>query len=357
MSPNRGAFRIFIAAVVLPATMVCADEFALEAAGGRHWEWQVTLVVFTGFVIQTALLGWTVGRWLPNWHWRLGVLAWGVVLTNLLLFRAAADTTILWNWSFTNPVQLLCNAFLSAQFAAAIVWLMIGAAPLGERLLTGAVLLSPPAIMLSTFMAHRMGVSRAEFWFAVMSVQSIATMGLIAWLAALRWRVERLDLDALGEAVQRLQFSIRHLLIATTAAAIVTALGKAVATHSGAVTQSAAIMRWREWLQIAIDGSLLGASSLVAVWAALGKGGRLLRFTMLLLLSASLAGLLWWSEITTEALLAPGASSTWWFRQTFAGRWWLGWTLLAGSFLASWLSVLRAAGYRLVRRSGRGQGA
>jgi hypothetical protein len=140
------------------------------------------------------------------------------------------------------------------------------------------------------------------------------------------------------------------LLIATTAVAIVTALGKAVAAQSASVTHSAARMRWMECLQVAIDGSLLSALSLVAVWAALGKGARLLRFTMLLLLAAFLAGLLWWTE---NAILSPGASPTWWFRQTFAGRWWTAWTLLAGTFLASWLSVLRAAGYRLIRHGDR----
>jgi hypothetical protein len=62
----------------------------------------------------------------------------------------------------------------------------------------------------------------------------------------------------------------------------------------------------------------------------------------------------WWGEATATGIWATAAGPTsgfgWRFRQSVAGGWWFGWTLLAGTFLASWLSVLRATGYRFVRR-------
>ena len=80
----------------------------------------------------------------------------------------------------------------------------------------------------------------------------------------------------------------------------------------------------------------------------------MMRPLLFLLLAVLLAGLLWWAEVRAEAIWLPaGRPMTdfgWRFRQSVAGRWWIGWTLLAGTFLASWLSVLRATGYRLVRR-------
>jgi hypothetical protein len=244
-------------------------------------------------------------------------------------------------------VQILSNAFLSAQSSAIIVWLMLGSFPLGRKMLVGAALFAPSAWVIFALIAQHVGPFRPLFWSAVVLVQMIAMAAMSALLSVLRWRIVLFDEVAASPAGPWLQFSIRHILIATTAAAIFTALAKAV------VANSAAGMGWREWLQVAIDGVLLGTLSLVAVWAALGAGSIASRVTQLLLLAVLLAGLLWWSEVAVESLLSPGSNTVWWFKQTFAGAWWIGWTVLAGAFLASWLSVLRVTGYRLVRQRDR----
>ena len=69
-----------------------------------------------------------------------------------------------------------------------------------------------------------------------------------------------------------------------------------------------------------------------------------------LLLAIFLTGQLWWMERTAAAIILKTGAPMYLVRQTVAGPWWLTWTLLAGAFLASWLSVLRATGYRLVRQ-------
>jgi hypothetical protein len=346
MLANHLSWRVLVAAVVLPAAIACADQLGIELANSRRWQGQATILLFAGFMVQTALLAHAIGCWLPDWRWRFGVLAWALVLTNLLLFRAVVEGSDIWFFSRQNPVQLLTSAFLSAQISAVVVCFVLTLAPLGVKSLMAVAAVLPPAVTVLMLTVNQIGSHYAGFWAAIMLVQSIATFVLAAALRALGWQIVHLDGLALSAPGAWLQFSIRHLLIATTAAALVTAFGKAVLSHSAGLAGT-------EWFQSAIDGSLLGVLSLVAVWAALGAGGDVLRLLTLLALASVLAGLLWGAEAAAEAIYT--GNLRWrWFRQTFAGAWWMGWTLLAGTFLASWLSVLRATGYRLVRQqSGR----
>lgn len=350
MQATPFSWRVLIAAVFLPAAIAGADQLGIEFANSQRWQWPATVLIFGGFMLQTALLAQTIGLWLPNWRWRLGVLGWALVLTNLLLFRAIVEGSNFWFWSNSKPVQLLTNAFLAAQMVAVAVCFILVALPLGKKTLIAAACLAPPAMAHAMLLANQIGYYRAEFWAAVMLIQLVATVSLAAGLRALGWQIVRLDAIALASPGAWLQFSIRHILIATTAAALITAFGKAVVTHS------AAGMDWKQWLQGAIDGCLLAVLSLAAVWAALGTGRTEVRLPVLLLLAVLLAGLLLWAERTTaNAFQSKGQgpysySTYFWVRETFAGSWWLAWTLLAGAFLASWLSVLRATGYRLVRQ-------
>lgn len=341
--------RTLSAAILLPAAVVCFDQLAFAAAVAERWRWLPTFCLFAAFMAQTSLLCFAVSRWLPNWYWRSGVLTWTLVLTNLLLFRAVAEAGYFcfW-WSAQNPVQLLTAAFLSAQVAVGVVGFILGSAPLGTKALLTAAFLAPPVATIALLLANDVGRIRAEFWDAVSLVQLVATICLSALLQALGWRIAYVEGSDDGPRAAWLQFSIRHLIIATTTVAILTAVGKAV------VTQSAGGMEWKEWLHVAIDGCLLGLLSLVAVWAALGAGRRAVRLPLFFLIAAMLGGLLWWAEARAKTnYVSAGGPRTifeWQFVQSLAERWWLSWTLLAGTFLASWLSVLRAAGYRLVRR-------
>lgn len=348
MQKNHFSWRVLIAAVFLPAAIAGVDQLGIDFANSQRWRGPATVIVFGGFMLQTALLSQAIDRWLPNWHWRFGVLAWALVLTNLLLFRAIVEGSNFWFWSDSKPVQLLTNAFLAAQMSAVAVCFILVALPLGKKTLIAAASLAPPAMAQAILLANQIGYYRAEFWAAVMLIQLMATISLAAGLRPLGWQIVRLDAIALASPGACLQFSIRHILIATTAAALFTAFGKVVITHS------AGGIDWKQWLQGAIDGCVLAVLSLAAVWAALGTGRTELRLPVLLLLAALLAGLLWWAERTTATLLLSYSrlpyGGIFWFRETFAGPWWLAWTLLAGTFLASWLSVLRATGYRLVRQ-------
>jgi hypothetical protein len=270
-----------------------------------------------------------------------------MVLTNLLLYRAVVDSGSMWFWSGTRPVDLLINAFLSAQLSAAIVWLILATIPFETKSLLTAAACTPPVVTLIVLMST-VTHGRAEFLIAITFVQLAATAGLAALLCALGWRI--VHLDSCREPAQGawLQFSIRNILIATTAVAIFSAFGKAVMTHP------AHSKHWLELFQIVIEGALLTALSLVAVWAALGAGRSLSRMSLLWFFALAFAGLLWWGDAAAKAIYylpggEPVTSTAWRLQQSLAGRWWAGWTLLAGTFMSSWLSVLRVTGYRLVR--------
>jgi hypothetical protein len=264
------------------------------------------------------------------------------VLINVLLFRAAVEAGSASGWWGTNRGQLLTNAFLFAQLSAVVIWLILGSVPMEKKLALTAPALLPP---LATFVMTE-GHSHA-LWDMVMFVQLVATAGSAAWLCARGWQITCVDAPTATPRRAWLQFSVRHLLMVTTGVAVFTAFGKAVVTRFGGT-------HGLEYLQVAVIGVSLAVLSFVAVWAALGAERGAVRLPLSLLLAILLASLLWWGEATATGIWATAAGPTsgfgWRFRQSVAGGWWFGWTLLAGTFLASWLSVLRATGYRFVRR-------
>lgn len=84
------SIRVVLASVVLPALVVAADEAMLAFAYQHRWSAPTTLAVLGWFVVQTGMLSYVAGRWLPNWGWRLVVLCWSMLLINLLLAHAAS---------------------------------------------------------------------------------------------------------------------------------------------------------------------------------------------------------------------------------------------------------------------------
>jgi hypothetical protein len=179
-------------------------------------------------------------------------------------------------------------------------------------------------------------------WRIIVLVQAVATCVLAAFLHACGYRVELGEPKTADSDAGPIQFSIRHLLLATTAVAIM------VPIVQGVLRQSSQFLSARQWLHSAADGAVLSVVSLAAFWAALGAGrwwNKILAFAMLAL--AAGASLCW---LEKSVLYPVTWSPTWKQSLTDAGWWWVAWTSLAGSFLAGMLLVLHATGYRLVRR-------
>ncbi|HWB11217.1 MAG TPA: hypothetical protein VG826_18455 [Pirellulales bacterium] len=265
----------------------------------------------------------------------------------MLLFRVAVDAGVAHDWWGANRGQLLTKAFLCAQFSAAVVWLILGSVSIEKKLWpagAAVALLAATLLMTESYSAG----ARGELWDMVMFVQLVATVGLAALLCALGWQIVHLDASTMRLQGAWLQFSLRHLFVAMTGAGVVLVLYKAALAH---LAGGADLL---ECMHVVLDGTMLAVASLAAVWAALGAGPAAARFSLLLLLAIVLGSFLWGAEATAEQIWThagrPMRGFGWRFRQAVAGGWWLAWTLLAAVFLASWLSVLRATGYRFVRR-------
>jgi hypothetical protein len=344
--PSR--WRLVATALFLPSLIACADQLALGLVHASRWAWLPTLFMFVLLVAQSFMLSYFVGRWLPNWHWRLGVLGWAVVLVNVSLLQVSFDAGDAGQFWGTNVGELLTRGFVSAQVSAAIIWLILGAAPLEKRLLVTAGGLLPCLGTLLISLVHSSAQRGHEVWNAVICVQLMTTLGFSTLMCALHWQiVDVAKIPAKQRGGQLLQFSVRQLFIATTAAAVITFTGNAIARRAGDGSDLA------EGLHVATDGVLLALLLLAAVWSALGSGHGAIRLLVLLALAVVAGGLSWGIDTITQAMWIPrGRPMTgfgWRARQLMAGPWWMGWTILVGAFLASWLSVLRAAGYRLIR--------
>ncbi|HVA49215.1 MAG TPA: hypothetical protein VNH11_22820 [Pirellulales bacterium] len=333
----------------MPAIVVFADQLAINAAYADDWSTETTVPVFVGFVLQTFLLSQGIGHWLPDWRWRLSVLAWAFALTNLQLYRAAIDGFMIGSnrWDRSHPSQILIYAVLTAQLSAVVVWLILATVELGRKLLLAAIAWTPPFITLLVMFGGYVSHRRTSFSIAILFVQFLATTVVSTWLCLRGWRIVYRATPLGEEPVGWAQFSIRHVLLATTVVAIAAAFAKAV------MTNPARGGRWLELVRVAIDGGLLGALSLAAVWASLGSGRLHWRMLLLLVFAVASAALLWWIEAAGQAVQLLAVQSaprfTWRNQPLFAGRWWIAWTVLSATFLASWLSVLRVTGYRLVR--------
>ena len=206
--------------------------------------------------------------------------------------------------------------------------------------------------LLAVFLAGLLTGNAASAWLLVLGFQ---LMGVIAGLAGLRtcgFRLGHVADDAAdtpsGETSKQLQFSLRHLLVWSTAAAVVFVLANAIQLGN---------MRYLDVADVAQAVSIAACLSVVAVtaiWAALSREKVFLRLAVLIVLIGAAGALLWWVNVSrTQALFARGVSPNatylrWEMHRL--GYWWFAWSLLSGLFLAELLLFFRVRGYRLARR-------
>ncbi|MBW3599856.1 MAG: hypothetical protein KY475_21615, partial [Planctomycetes bacterium] len=196
-----------------------------------------------------------------------------------------------------------------------------------------------------------------EMWTELLVLQ-VVTLAILCGLLRLRgFRLQRIETAASAVAAaeqRRLQFGIRHVLVWTTALAMLLGLGKALDLLSWQTAQQLARdgMFWK--LTVATTSAIV---IIVALWVALGRGHWLARivvgFVFALVAGSALAA---WSIHNATVMAAGGG----WRRRNWellgwyeVGWWWLGWLFLSGGLLAATLIILRTRGYRLVRNTGR----
>lgn len=329
--------------MLLPALVVLSDEAVLRAASANRWSTASNLYVLAWFVFQTGLLSYVAGWRLPTWPWRLLLLGWTLLLVDLLL---PATTTYAGGSSHIESLQhMLGRAFLTGQIASLTVWVVLSGVSLMSRLALVLV-----AALLATHLASslefrsyadslRWGGNEVWTVIVIAQISGVAAMALLLRLRG--FRIEPLNAAPTSRSSGPMQFSVRHLIIATTFAAILTfGVQRAVEASSHTLFSG-------QWVHASVVGALLSLVSLAALWMTLGVGRWPSKVLIFAIPIAAVGASLDWLESNLEYAERWGSLMP----LTNMGDLWPAWTLLTGSFLAGMLLVLRGSGFRLARKA------
>ena len=353
--------KVLLVVIGLPV-VVCIANYAILLTGlmghrerpfaaTRYHNIENLLLCYAIFISEVALVSWCIGRYLNSNVLRVIVFLWCMFFVNLMF--------VLVHYSANSRVSA-AYGFASAQLGLLIAWAVLGRTPIGTRVF--ATLLGVVAVSLY-MTALSLGDWRRSSWGTVLACQAIVTLLLCG---ALRWRRFQLryvespsgkrfaENETPNDDVrERVQFSIFHLLIWTSALAPIFAVARLVDWTDIAIFENIA-----EYAMYAVPFSL---TSLVAIWAGLGgsvtsskERGRFRVFAGVLV--RSMVTLLF--TVLAGSLIAYATKQQWvngyLLRMYFWNKYeeymfWIPWCVLAGFFYMAILLVFRSTGQRLVR--------
>jgi hypothetical protein len=319
---------------VLPTVIVAADSAILKVAGSSHWSTASACGAFALFLAQGSAASYAAGRWLPGWPWRLLLLGWLAVLVDLLLYTVSVVSRAPYD---EGRSALLVYGFYASQVSLGLIWGILGS-PTWRRRWAGAALAAAPASYFLLRITAEQSYDVAT-WLAVAFVQTLGVAGICGMLRARGYRVDRFENNAELAQGRALQFSIRHMLIWTVAAAVIVSVVKQILIYTPGLRGV------RDWSQVAIAGTILAIVTLAAMWMVLGSGRVVPKMVVALLIAASAGACLWFIDRQFKNFVNPAVV----FCLPQVGPWWIGWTLLAEPFLAGLLLVFQTTDYRLVR--------
>ncbi len=344
----HGSAKVLVSALLLLAAFAALDRWLLDClAGWWRFEWIVVLTMAV-FVSQIGIMGVVCGRWIepPLLKWLLYGWTWLLIDLQTLVAWALADQT--W-WG--NVFQV--TALLTAQLGLVIIWAFLGPSRWTTRW--------PFALVLTTVLL--LLLIRARYWsdnMAVVFLTQTISLGVVC--IVLRWRGIRLvkanpetiaqgPVDA--DDLQASQFGLRHVLIWTTAIAIVCGLVRAV----GLPFQQESVVFYYPLLPQFFCGAAVSFSLLVAFWAALASGRAWPRWCFALLVlpaTGAACGALDWHALYARSPWL-GQMSWWDFLRNgyVSERYVFTWICLAGATLFAALLFVRSQGYRLARENHR----
>jgi hypothetical protein len=318
---------------------VVADEWALREGSAQGWPNRAVTMCYGLFVAQAAILGLAAGRFLAGWFLRWMLLGWVLVLIDLRLFSLVIGQDIPY-----HSGRCLAFAFLAGQLGLLAVWAAAGPVPWPWRI---------PAALVGATLAIYLGDSFhvwGDVWTLLLLVQTAVFAGLCLLLCLGGLSLKRVEEAGVpGErfgGTGGFQFSIRHMLFWMVAAVPILVLAQRLDLW---FVKDVAV---QVWLGVILIALALGVVSLVATWAALGRGPAVVWLGALALVPPAVGLVLVAIPVGTPVVLG-GAR---YFVTNQLGElrwWWVAWTILAAWFLAGLLLVFRAGGYRLARRGRR----
>jgi hypothetical protein len=343
MNSGMNLRRLFLVAVLLPAAIVLIDHWSLSGYEIGHPSLLRTLTIYALFVGQVGLLGWIVGRCVPHQVLCWAVYVWGIALVDISCCAAAFADSSGWD---SKGLSWLVYALVSAQVGMIAAWTILATTPPWQWRLPGLAVM---ASALGYFCLSLTLQDGKDVWMATMLAQSVVILSLCSFLRILGFRMERClpseqEPDCSG-SISCLQFSIRDMLVWTTATVPVLVVAKEVDWFL------LLDFGWHAMILAMMLGIGCAAATLVGMWAGLGKGSIVVRLAILGTAAPAIGALLAWAMTPANR---TGISSAWagiffWIAERI-GYTWIAWTSLAAGFLAASLLIFRARGYRLLRK-------
>jgi hypothetical protein len=339
--------RLVLIGVGLPALIAAVNYSWLRGTGSVGTISPVVCLQFACYVAQVGIVGYVVGRWVSRPVPRWLVFGWILLFIDMLAATFAINAG-------SAESALLSAGLWAGQMGLCVVW-----AFLGDTRWT----LRWPAMIVAVAGFYFLWLSvengwRQQMWTELLVLQVVTLSVMCGALRLFGFRLLILEGEAPalvpGDQARRpLQFGIKHVLLWTTALAILLGIAKAMDMLTWRAAQELVRtgMVWK--LSVAAISAM---AIIVALWAALGRGHWAVRFAVSLIvvwflgsllsnwslgnaaIARRMAGRMRWSQVQWELL-------TWYD----IGWWWLGWIFLSSGLLAATLIILRVRGYRLVR--------
>ncbi|HUE74668.1 MAG TPA: hypothetical protein VMP01_27620 [Pirellulaceae bacterium] len=347
-APPLNLVRLVLIGAALPAAIAAVNYAWLRGAGSVGGISPVVCLQFAWYVVQVGIVGYVVGRWISRPVPRWLLFGWILLFIDLLAATFAINAR-------SAESALLSAGLWSGQMGLCVVWAFFGDTRWTLRW---------PAMIVASGALYFLWLTFGSSWgqrlwneLLVWNVVTLSVMCGLLGVARFRLRYVAPETAASADSARRpLQFGIKHVLMWTTALAILlgAAKGLDLLRWQVAVELVRAGLPWK--LSVATISAMV---IVVALWVALGRGHWLLRFAAGVCFTLAVGtGLAQWSiGNATVARRAPfaawGSQMHWELLAWYEIGWgWLGWMFLSGGLLAATLIILRVRGYRLVRVAG-----
>jgi hypothetical protein len=329
--------------VVLPVLLALANQAVLQPGILRHLQGPTVAALFCFYALQIGLVSWAAATVRP-WPLRWAVFAWIMLLVDLQL-------AILTQSTYSEPTRCLASGVIAAQLSLFVVWGVLARGAILWRLPSVLVLLAVAWNFYQALVRVGRGPVYYFGWSDLVLMQTVLLMLLCGSLRLFGFSLDVTpDADLAepqaGGVKARVQFGIRDVLIGTTSLAVVLALAKAADLLT---LKFVRFLYDHGFLLVLTIASATAAVQLVALWAALGRGGVIARLVTLVAVSLAVGMPIgWYCDSAFRRTIAW--NGPWWLYQWYqTGYWWIGWMFLTASLLAAALVIYRRLGYRLVR--------
>lgn len=337
--------RLVLVGVALPVVVASITYLLLFRFIAGERSVPETTFGFGCFVLEVGLVGVLVGKGMPHPLFRWLLYVWMMVLVDLLV----ASMAMVSSDGYVSEI-LPAAALVAAQIGLSIVWGTLGTARWYWR----------------TPLTLALGAGLLGFWMfcvpgwggrlmaGILVVQAVTLTLMSIGLRVRGYRLIQIHLDesSTGLSSRRFQFGVRDVLIWTTVLAILLGLMRGAGMlHWKSVTDHPSLV-------FMSTIALLSAMVIIfALWASLGQGHWLLRYStlvvVLLVLGATMGAASTYGDwLLNQWLLRNGPNNIfdWDLHSWYEVRWWwIAWMFLSGGLLAASLMIFRTVGYRLVR--------